>query len=100
VQLPVHLDLDPQSAAALAPLIEAVRAVRATIWVAAAAVLVRTWAVDVLSLVDERGWSEFSRAWTTTVVTALLAYFCLGGRPSDDRGAQQQGETDGVRAGD
>ncbi|WP_186002851.1 mechanosensitive ion channel family protein [Mycobacterium sp. KBS0706] len=52
-----------------------VRAVRATIWVVAAAVLVRTWAVDVLSLVDEQGWSEISRAWTTTVVTALLAYF-------------------------
>jgi small-conductance mechanosensitive channel len=52
-----------------------VRAVRAAIWVGAAAVLVRTWAVDVLSLVDEQGWSEFRRAWTTTVVTALLAYF-------------------------
>ncbi|WP_342237900.1 mechanosensitive ion channel family protein [Inquilinus sp. OTU3971] len=52
-----------------------VRTVRATIWVVAAAVLVRTWAVDVLSLVDEQGWSELSRAWTTTVVTALLAYF-------------------------
>ena len=51
------------------------RAVRATIWVVAAAVLVRTWAVDVLSLVDEQAWSEFSRAWRTTVVTALLAYF-------------------------
>ena len=52
-----------------------VRAVRATMWVVAAAVLVRTWAVDVLSLVDERTWSEFSRAWTTTVITALMAYF-------------------------
>jgi len=52
-----------------------VRAVRAAIWVGAAAVLVRTWAVDVLNLVDEQGWSEFRRAWTTTVVTALLAYF-------------------------
>ena len=52
-----------------------VRAVRATIWVGAAAVLVRTWAVDVLNLVDEQAWGEFSRAWSTTVVTALLAYF-------------------------
>jgi moderate conductance mechanosensitive channel len=52
-----------------------VRAVRATLWVGAAAMLVRTWLVDVLSLVDEQTWSEFSRAWTTTVVTALLAYF-------------------------
>ncbi|MGL4967892.1 MAG: mechanosensitive ion channel family protein [Inquilinus sp.] len=52
-----------------------IRAVRAAIWVMAAAVLVRTWAVDVLSLVDEKGWNELSRAWTTTVVTALLAYF-------------------------
>jgi moderate conductance mechanosensitive channel len=52
-----------------------VRAVRATIWVGAAAVLVRTWAVDVLNIVDEQAWGEFSRAWRTTVVTALLAYF-------------------------
>ncbi len=52
-----------------------VRAVRATMWVVAAAVLVRTWAVDVLNLVDEQAWSQFSRAWTTTVITALLAYF-------------------------
>ena len=52
-----------------------VRAARATIWVGAAAVLVRTWVVDVLSLVDEQAWSQFSRAWTTAVVTALLAYF-------------------------
>jgi small-conductance mechanosensitive channel len=52
-----------------------VRALRATMWVVAAAVLVRTWAVDVLSLVDERTWSEFSRAWTTAVITALMAYF-------------------------
>ena len=52
-----------------------VRALRATMWVVAAAVLVRTWAVDVLSLVDEQTWSEFSRAWTTAVITALMAYF-------------------------
>jgi len=52
-----------------------VRAVRATMWVGAAAVLVRTWAVDVLNVVDEQAWGEFSRAWRTTVVTALLAYF-------------------------
>jgi small-conductance mechanosensitive channel len=52
-----------------------VRAVRATMWVGAAAVLVRTWVVDVLSLVDEQAWSQFSRTWTTAVVTALLAYF-------------------------
>jgi moderate conductance mechanosensitive channel len=56
-----------------------VRAVRATIWVGAAAVLVRTWAVDVLSLLDEQTWSEFRRAWTTTVLTALLAYFAWEG---------------------
>jgi small-conductance mechanosensitive channel len=52
-----------------------VRAIRATIWVVAAAVLAKTWAVDVLSLVDEATWGEFSRAWTTTVITALAAYF-------------------------
>jgi small-conductance mechanosensitive channel len=52
-----------------------VRAIRATLWVVAAAVLVRTWAVDVLNLVDEQEWSRFSHAWTTTVATALLAYF-------------------------
>ncbi|MGH6880478.1 MAG: hypothetical protein ACREFM_06140, partial [Hypericibacter sp.] len=52
-----------------------VRAIRATMWVIAAAVLVRTWAVDVLNLVDEQEWSRFSHAWTTTVVTALMAYF-------------------------
>lgn len=52
-----------------------VRAIRATMWVIAAAVLVRTWAVDVLNLLDEQEWSRFSHAWTTTVVTALLAYF-------------------------
>jgi moderate conductance mechanosensitive channel len=52
-----------------------VRAVRATLWVGAAWVLVRTWAVDVLMLVDAQAWGEFSRAWTTAVVTALVAYF-------------------------
>src|SRR5262249_30987792 len=52
-----------------------VRAVRATIWVGAAAVLVRTWAVDVLDLIDEQGWNEFRHGWTTAVMTALLAYF-------------------------
>ncbi|HKF59866.1 MAG TPA: mechanosensitive ion channel domain-containing protein [Dongiaceae bacterium] len=52
-----------------------VRAVRATMWVVAAAVLVRTWAVDVLNLVDERTWNEFSSAWTTAAITALVAYF-------------------------
>ena len=56
-----------------------VRAVRATIWVGAAAVLVRTWVVDVLSLLDAQEWSEFRRAWTTTVLTALLAYFAWEG---------------------
>ncbi len=56
-----------------------VRAIRATIWVGAAAVLVRTWAVDVLSLLDEQTWSEFRRAWTTTVLTALVAYFAWEG---------------------
>ena len=52
-----------------------IRAVRATLWVMAAAVLVRTWIVDVLGLVDEQGWTELRHAWSTTVVTALLAYF-------------------------
>ena len=52
-----------------------VRAVRATLWVGAAWLLVRTWAVDVLLLVDAETWGEFSRAWTTAVVTALVAYF-------------------------
>ena len=68
-----------------------VRAIRATLWVGAAWLLVRTWAVDVLLLVDEQAWGEFSHAWTTAVVTALLAYFAWeavhfaterrGGRP-------------------
>ncbi|HVI88237.1 MAG TPA: mechanosensitive ion channel domain-containing protein [Dongiaceae bacterium] len=80
-----------------------VRAVRATMWVVAAAVLVRTWAVDVLSLVDEQTWSQFSHAWTTTVVTALLSYFAWeavhfaterrGGRPKP--GASGQGTDTG-----
>jgi moderate conductance mechanosensitive channel len=56
-----------------------VRAVRATIWVGAAAVLVRTWAVDVLNLLDEQAWSEFRRAWTTSVLTVLFAYFAWEG---------------------
>jgi small-conductance mechanosensitive channel len=52
-----------------------VRAVRATMWVVVGAVLVRLWAVDVLSLLDEQAWSQFSHTWTTTAVTLLLAYF-------------------------
>src|SRR5262249_23979068 len=36
-----------------------VRALRVTVLVAAAAVLVRSWAVDGLALVDEEGWAEF-----------------------------------------
>jgi moderate conductance mechanosensitive channel len=56
-----------------------VRAVRATIWVGAAAVLVRTWAVDVFNLLDEQAWSEFRRAWTTSVLTVLFAYFAWEG---------------------
>jgi small-conductance mechanosensitive channel len=52
-----------------------VRSLRVTVLVAAAAVLVRSWAVDTLALVDEQGWAEFSRAWSTTVITALIAYF-------------------------
>jgi small-conductance mechanosensitive channel len=42
---------------------------------AAAAVLIRSWAVDGLALVDEQGWVEFRRAWTIAVITALIAYF-------------------------
>lgn len=57
------------------PLRFLVRATRATMWLAAVAVLVRTWAVDVLDLVDERTWSAFSGAWTTAVIAALVAYF-------------------------
>jgi hypothetical protein len=41
--------------------------------VAAAAVLVRSWAVDGLALVDEQGWAEFRRAWTIAVITARKA---------------------------
>jgi small-conductance mechanosensitive channel len=52
-----------------------VRALRVTVLVAAAAVLVRSWAVDLLGLVDDQGWAEFRRAWTTAVITALIAYF-------------------------
>ena len=51
-----------------------VRAARATLWVIAAAVVVRTWVVDVLGLLDEQAWQEFSHAWTTAIVTALAAY--------------------------
>jgi small-conductance mechanosensitive channel len=51
-----------------------VRAARATLWVAAAGVLVRIWAVDVLAVVDEQAWSNFSHAWRTAIVTALGAY--------------------------
>ncbi len=73
-----------------------VRAVRATLWVGAIALLVRTWAVDVLLLVDEKTWGEFSSAVTTAVVTALVAYFAWeavhfaterhGGRPKPAMG--------------
>jgi small-conductance mechanosensitive channel len=52
-----------------------VRALRVTVLVSAAAVLVRSWAVDGLALVDEEGRAEFRRAWTTAVITALVAYF-------------------------
>jgi small-conductance mechanosensitive channel len=51
-----------------------VRAVRATLWVLAAAVLVRTWAVDVLALIDEQEWRDFRHAWATSIMTALGAY--------------------------
>jgi small-conductance mechanosensitive channel len=51
------------------------RALRVTVLVAAAAVLVRSWAVDLLALTDEQGWAKFSRAWSTSVITALIAYF-------------------------
>lgn len=51
-----------------------VRAARATLWLIAVAVLIRTWVVDVLALVDDRAWSDFSHAWRTTIVTALAAY--------------------------
>jgi len=52
-----------------------VRALRVTVLMAAAAVLIRSWAVDGLALVDEQGWVEFRRAWTIAVITALIAYF-------------------------
>jgi small-conductance mechanosensitive channel len=51
-----------------------VRAARATLWVVAAAVVVRAWVVDVLSLLDEQGWQRFSHAWTEAILTALGAY--------------------------
>jgi len=51
-----------------------VRAVRATLWVPAAAVLVRSWAVDVLALIDEQEWRDFRHGWATSIITALGAY--------------------------
>ena len=77
-----------------------VRAVRATIWVVAAAVLVRTWAVDVLSLVDEQAWSEFSRAWSNDRDDGSAGLFCLGGGSFRDRAARRPAEARRVRAGD
>jgi moderate conductance mechanosensitive channel len=57
----------------------AVRTIRATILVVATAILIRAWAVDVLALIDEQSWANFSDAWTTAIVTALLAYFAWEG---------------------
>jgi small-conductance mechanosensitive channel len=52
-----------------------VRAIRLTILVAAAVLLIRTWAVDVLAFVDPEGWDSYSGAWIKAAITALLAYF-------------------------
>jgi small-conductance mechanosensitive channel len=57
----------------------AVRTLRTTILVVAAAVLVRVWAVDVLALVDQRSWANFSHGWTTGIITVLFAYFAWEG---------------------
>jgi small-conductance mechanosensitive channel len=35
--------------------------------------------VDVLNLLDEQAWSEFRRAWTTSVLTVLFSYFAWEG---------------------
>jgi small-conductance mechanosensitive channel len=51
-----------------------IRAARATIWVGATAALVRLWVVDVLALLDQASWSQYSHAWFTAIVTALVAY--------------------------
>src|SRR5208282_4136046 len=56
-----------------------VRMVRTTILVVAAAVLVRVWAVDVLALVDQRSWANFSHGWTAGIITVLIAYFAWEG---------------------
>jgi len=53
----------------------AVRIIRTTVLVLAAAVLFRSWAVDVLALVDQKSWANFSRGWTTGIVTVLVAYY-------------------------
>jgi small-conductance mechanosensitive channel len=66
---------DPATAVAhpLAHLL--VRAIRVTLFVAAAAILIRTWAVEALNFVGSQDWSDFSRAWASALTTALLAYF-------------------------
>ena len=51
-----------------------IRAARVTIWVGATATLVRLWVVDVLALLDQASWSQYSHAWRTAIVTALVAY--------------------------
>jgi small-conductance mechanosensitive channel len=51
------------------------RALRVTVLVAAAAILVRSWVVDILAIVDKQDWAKFSAGWSTTIITALIAYF-------------------------
>jgi small-conductance mechanosensitive channel len=52
-----------------------VRIMRVTLFVAAAAILIRTWAVEALNFVGSEDWNVFSRAWASALTTALLAYF-------------------------
>jgi small-conductance mechanosensitive channel len=51
------------------------RSVRVSLFVAAAAILVRTWTVDVFNLVEGANWSEFSHGWGSAAAIALLAFF-------------------------
>jgi len=85
----------------------AVRAIRVTILVLAAAILVRTWTVEVLAVIKEENWANFSHAWSTAIITALLAYFAweavhfatkrhIGHAPTKTPG--QDGESDSAQA--
>jgi len=51
------------------------RSARVSLLVVAAAVLVRTWTVDVFNLLEGANWSEFSHGWGSAAAIALLAFF-------------------------